>query len=334
MKEKIKNLPVGVRVLAPTVAVAVLVGLGVGLWIGWMALPIQLANVGISDLKGSAQDEYILLIAKTYAYDRNLDRARERLAQLNDSNMVDRVGTLAMTYASQNNQEAAQLASFAVALGSQDSVVALLAATATPAVAMVVTPTAAATAAVPTLLTTLTPTPTLPGALTRTPTRRPTPTAAATATAKPNPVIPTTMLPSSLADWPGGFRVDPSNAAPGQQYWHLTKAIYCDITETQFGCTDKSGPPTLPGGPYSIGVWVKLVGAKAPLILDGKPANLEDKSSDTECQCTFTLDFPGPTIQIGNYPSERIVGAANTSVKVGNPNTHVRYFFTFQLVTQ
>lgn len=336
MKESFLKLPLGVRLLAPVFVIGLCFGISIGLYIGWIALPLQVRNVDISNLKGPAQEDYIALVAQTYSYDQDLDRARERLGQLNDPQAAQRVATLALKYSAQNRAEAPQIAALAVALGSGDDAVALVAARSSTPVASIVTPTIAATPVTPTLLPTLVPSQTV-GTPTRTPTRRPvnTPTAALTKTAVPAPIAPTTYLPSSFANWPGGFRVEPANVASGQQYWHVTRAIYCDITETQFGCKDTpGGPTTLPGGPGTIGVWVTLVGGKAPLILDDKPATLEDKSSDTQCQCTYSLDFPGPTIQVANYPSDRVIGAANTSVKVGFPNTHVRYFFTFQLMTR
>lgn len=336
MIERFKKLPIGVRLVAPVFAIGLCIGVSIGLFVGWIALPVQVANVEISDLRGSAQEDYIALVAKTYSFDQDLDRARERLAHLKDPKITDRVATLALKYADQNKPEASQLASLAVALGSQDSDVAMIAATQNSSA-----PTAtAASPSTPTIVATLVISPTVVGAPSRTPIRRPVgttipPTTAATRTAAPLPIAPTTFQPSSFANWPGGFRVDPANVAAGQQYWHLTRAIYCDITETQFGCKDSpGGPPTLPGGPGTIGVWVTLTGGKAPLILDDKPATLEDKSADTQCQCTYSLDFPGPSIQVANYPSDKVIGAANTSVKVGFPNTHVRYFFTFQLMTR
>lgn len=329
MKEKILKLPITVRIIAPLVVLGLCIGLGIGLYIGWMAWPLQITSVNFSDLKGSAQEDYIVLTAKTFAYDQNLDAALERLNQLNDVNISDRVANLAIVYASQSRPESAQLAALAVAMGSTKEGIALLAHTLEP-VAQAIIPTDSPTT-IPTPSATPPVSPTSITSATRTATRRLTPTATKPPAA---PIAPTSFFPGDLQKgWPGGFHVEPASAAPGQQYWHLIKAIYCDITETQFGCTGKSGDP-LPGGPGTIGVWVKLVGGKAPLILNDKPANLEDKSQDTQCQCTYSLDFPGPTIEVSGHPSDKIFGAANGSVHVGFPNTHVRYFFTYQLITR
>jgi hypothetical protein len=337
MIDKIAKLPIGVRLIAPVFMIGLCFGISIGLYVGWIAVP-QLGTVDIDNLKSPAQDDYIALVAKTYAYDQDLDLARERLGRLKDPKIADRVANLALDYSAQSNQDAAKIAALAIALGSRDDAVVFIAMTPSPPIASLVTPTSTATYVVP-VLSTSTPTQTLVAISTRTPTRRPTgiiapSTSPATRTAIPR-LSHQRLLPASFANWPGGFRLDPANVSAGKQYWHLTRAIYCDITETQFGCKDTpGGPTTLPGGPGTIGVWVTLVGGKAPLILDDKPATLEDKSGDTQCQCTYSLDFPGPSIQVANYPSDKVIGAANTSVKVGFPNTHVRYFFTFQLMTR
>jgi hypothetical protein len=337
MKDTSAKMPKTVQLVAPVFVIGLCFGVSIGLYVGWIALP-QLGNVDISNLKATSQDDYIALVARTYAYDQDLDLARERLAQLKDSKILERVANLALTYAGQNKSEAAQIASLALALGSRDDEVAIIAMTPSAALASLTTPTSTATLVVP-VGTTPTSTQINSGNPINTPTRRPsgviaTRTVQLTRTAIPAPIAPTTFLPTSFGNWPGGFRVDPANVPAGQQYWHLTRAIYCDYPETQYGCKEGAGYPTLPGGQGSIGVWVTLVGGKAPLILDDKLTALEDKSADTQCQCTYSLDFPGPSIQVSNYPSDKIIGAANTGAKTGFPNQHVRYFFTFQLMTR
>lgn len=333
MKDKILKLPVALRVVGPVIAVGLCIGLSAGLYIGWMAWPVQVTNVDITDLRGTAQEDYIILTAKTYAYDQNLDRAQQRLALLNDPNIGERVANLAVSYSLQGKPDSAQLASLAHALGSKNNAIATLLPT-PEFVAIMVTPTSGSTST-PTLLATQTPPPIVSIAASRTSTRRATATSTRTPTPQLAPLPPAVFLPADTQNlWPPGFGIAQATVSPGQQFWHLTKAIFCDYPETQYGCSEKSGQ-TLPGGKGTIGVWVTLVGGKAPLILDGKPALLEDKSSDSECQCTYSLDFPGPTIEVSGHPSDKIIGAANsTAVRGGFPNTHVRYFFTFQLVTR
>ena len=59
-------------------------GVGLGLWIGLVGIPMQLANRGMTELESKAQEDLIVLTANTYALDRDLERAKERLAQLKD----------------------------------------------------------------------------------------------------------------------------------------------------------------------------------------------------------------------------------------------------------
>lgn len=327
------ELKLGARLLIIVATAGLVAGLITGLILGWLVWPVQVSNVDPTDLNASAQEETIVLIANAYALDHDLPRAQTRLAQLNDPKISDRLAALSKKYNSQKNPDAVNLARLAVALGNNDKQIALIATTPTPTATITPTETATPTSVPPTDTPTATPTftPTIAHTPTKTPTRRP----AATATPKPAAIAPTAWYPDYPGGWLAGVSVQPANVAPGQQYWHLVKAIYCDITETRFGCTNTNdGWETLPGGPGTIGVWVKLIGGKDPLLLDGKVATLEDKSGDPQCKCTYTLDFPGPTIQVANHPSDKIIGAANASVKIGFPNTHVRYFFTFQLVTK
>jgi hypothetical protein len=311
------------RGLPVVVGVFLLVGLGIGLFIGGVLWPPQIANVDVTDLKPSAQDEFIILVADAYAYDQDLPGAQKRLAELKDKNIGARVARLAKTSAAQNDASAANLAALAIALGETDAQIALIVTTLTPTVTSTAVPTDTPT---PTLTPSVTPTfkPTATITPTRTATRRP----VFSPTPKPAAIAPTVWLPAFPAEWPGGVRYEPANVAPGQKYWHLARALYCDIRDTRFDC------PNLPGGSDGIGIYVLLVNGKAPLVLDGAPANLEDKSNDPYCQCTYELFPDGKTIQVGNFPSDKIGGLALSSVKTKVPQTHVRYFLTFELVTR
>lgn len=313
------------RGLPIVIGVCLLIGLGLGLVIGGVLWPPQIANVDVTDLKPSAQDELIVLIADAYAYEQNLASAQKRLAEFRDTNISARVARLAKELARQNHDSAANVAALAVALGETDAQIALIVTTLTPTVTPTPAPTDTPTPA-PTLTPTVTPTalPTATMMPTRTPTRRPT----LSPTPKPAAIPPTVWLPAFPAEWPGGVRYEAANVSPGQKYWRLARALYCDIRDERFDC------PNLPGGSDGIGVYVLLVNGKAPLVLDGTPAHLEDKSNDPHCRCTYELFPDGRTIQVGNFPSDKIGGLALNSVKTKVPQTHVRYFLTFELVTR
>lgn len=325
------QLQLGSRLLIAAIVVGLIGGLIVGLWAGWIAWPVQITNVDVSDLKPSSQDDYIVLTATNYAFDQDLERAKERLAQLHDSKINDRVAALAKQYASQAEPAAAQVAALAVALGSTDPQIALIAATATPTITD--TPTSTETST-PTLVATPTITPTATMTPTHTPTRRP----RATATPTFAPVADLVWIPTR-SQWPSGANYEPQAVAPGQKYWHLVKALYCDQDDKRNNC------PNLPGGGKGTSIYVKLISASgartdAPLIVikpDGTRAganDLTEKSPNDMCDCNYSWEADGSTISVDGAPSDKIGGLALYSVAYKRDRFHVRYFLTFQLVTR
>ena len=330
------ELSLGSRVLIIVILIGLLCGLGFGLYVAWVMWPVQVTDVDIPDLKASSQEEYIILTASTFAYDQDLAKAQSRLDLLKDAKINSRIAALAQSLASDNKPEAAYVAALAVALGNQDNAIALIATTATPTITL--TPTATPTR-LPTQTPTLTPT------LTRTPTLTPTvtltPRPRATATKRPPTAVPIAApvwIPSSLSAWPpGGIKYEPVNLAsiaPGQKFWHLARAMFCDLNDKHDYCQD------LPGGGYQEGIWVSLIGSggwreNAPLLVtkgDGSLATVNDigpqKSADDMCNCNYAFFANGWPIQVGGAPSDKISGLSLPQ------NYHVRYFITFQLLTR
>src|SRR5574341_1130670 len=262
------------------VVVGLLGGVAIGLGIGWLLWPVQVAKVEVADLKDSVKNEYIALVAKTFAYDQNFARARERLARLNDSALLDRITDLTFAYESENRPEAAQLAALAIALGATDKDIALIAQSGTPIASPTPIPTFTATpvsqAAASTPLPTNTLAPTATRRRTSTPTATPKPShtftvTPVTATATPKPPTPsptatpapapaTTWLPSYPAEWPGGAYYQPVTVAPGQRYWHLSFALYCEDYDTRNNCHN------LPGGDTATTIYIKIQDASGNRI--------------------------------------------------------------------
>jgi hypothetical protein len=328
------ELRIGSRILVLAAVGGLMGGLILALIIGWVLWPVQVSSVDVTDLKPSAQDDLIVLIADSYAYDRDLTRARDQLAPLKDAKINDRITAMARKFNTQNNPSAPNLARLAVALGNTNQEIVLMATTATPTPTLTPTPTNTLT---PT--STPTTTPTLSPTATITPTRTLTPRPRATATAKPAAVAPTYWLPGFPAEWPGGAKYEPVNlatVASGQKYWRLAKALYCDTNDERNNC------PDLPGGGIGTGVYVMLIDASggrynAPLLLtkpDGQQDFLEQKSPTDMCNCNYAFEANGFPIQVGGLPSDKISGLALYSVKAKLSNFHVRYFLTFQLVTK
>jgi hypothetical protein len=324
------ELKIGWRILPVIVILFVIIGAAIGLWIGAVGWPVKIANVDATDLKPSAQDEMIVLIADTYAYDQDLDHAKSRLAELKDKNISARVAALAKENAAQNQPSAADLAALAIALGARDEQIALIVTTLTPTI----TPSPMPTETLPPSLTppaTPTWTPTATITPTRTPTRRPT----VTPTHTPVPIPPTNWIPA-LAEWPSAVKYQDISAsvAPGQKFWHLAKAMFCDLKDKHDYCQD------LPGGGSGTSTYVMLIDANgtrttAPLVVtksDGKTATADDigvqKSAGDMCNCNYSFPSSGWLIQVGGAPSDKMSGLTLPT------NYHVRYFLTFQLVTR
>ncbi len=59
---------------------AFLIGLLIGWWlIGWWLWPVQWTNALPSDLRAAERDQYLMMVAESFAASRNADQARERL---------------------------------------------------------------------------------------------------------------------------------------------------------------------------------------------------------------------------------------------------------------
>lgn len=340
-----RDFPIESRNLLIIAVVALVGGLTVGLFLAWVVWPVQVTNVDIIDLKSFSQDDYIVLTASTYAYDQDLDKARARLALLKSTKINDRVSNLARSLAADHRPEAGFVAALAIALGSRDSSLASIAATPTPT----------ATPTVPTLTPTSTQTPTTQpspthtdtptprATLTRTSTPRPRATATATPTPAPKPAAigPTQWIPTYPSEWPGGAGYQPANVAPGQKFWHLAKALYCDDRDERNNCTD------LPGGSTGTNIYVMLIGeggerGSAPLKVtkdDGTLATVDDigpeKPAGDMCNCNYSYLANHWPLQVGGaYASDTIRGLGLYSVRMKLPQAHTKYFLTFQLVTK
>jgi hypothetical protein len=101
--------------------VAVLAGVGLGLWYGWVVNPVEYKDTDVAHLYAVYRDEYILMVSEAYALDGDLDTARARLALLSLPEMASTVADLAESAASQGKPrlDAASLAHLAADLGAQ-----------------------------------------------------------------------------------------------------------------------------------------------------------------------------------------------------------------------
>jgi hypothetical protein len=69
------------RLMLP-IALALLAGLGAGLYIGWVAAPVEYVDASPGSLHQSFKDDYVLMIATAYGGDGDLAAARSALMDL------------------------------------------------------------------------------------------------------------------------------------------------------------------------------------------------------------------------------------------------------------
>jgi hypothetical protein len=347
------------RWLLLIVTLGILSGLVFGvLGAATFAKPAVTLNSNAVELAAPEQDDFIIMVAEAYAGDHSLKLAQDRLGRLHDQKIAARVESLATNYASQNDLIASRLAVLAVAMGSKNSALIALSATSTPSSTPTFTPTNTATftptsTATPTRTSTPTYTPTSSSTPTPLATDTPTPTQVPTkrpATSVPTPTPTTTTSPPppvvfepwDMSKWPSGVHFEPANVAPGQQYWHLVKATYCDAFNPSDPAGHNFGCDEMPGGPAGTSIYVMTGGAPIDVI---KPDGTNiahnrnivgDKKSKTDiCNCTYSFEVGNYRISVADAPSDAIGGFGLTSVNFGwGSHAHVRYFLYFEFITR
>ena len=102
-------------------AVGTVIGLALGFAIGWWLWPVEYTNTAPGALHPSYADDYVLMVAATYGVDGDLQRAAARLGLLDRKDPAAPAVSLAqrLIESQGDEQEIAQLASLARALGAQ-----------------------------------------------------------------------------------------------------------------------------------------------------------------------------------------------------------------------
>jgi hypothetical protein len=91
------------------ILLGLVVGIVLGLIYGWVISPVQYTETDPSTLNTENREQYILLVASAYRADHNIDRARMRLAKLQDADVISDIAALAQRAAA-NGQDASALA--------------------------------------------------------------------------------------------------------------------------------------------------------------------------------------------------------------------------------
>lgn len=80
--------------------VAILVGVAVGLFYGWVINPVEYVDTTPATLRGDYQTDYVLMVAEVYHADGDIEQAARRLAVLGDQPPLELVRQ-AMIFAAQ-----------------------------------------------------------------------------------------------------------------------------------------------------------------------------------------------------------------------------------------
>jgi hypothetical protein len=121
-------------VVAVLVVLGLIAGLGIGLLIGWVLVPVKYVDTSLADLHTDYKEEYTLLVASAYAYDHDLDKAQSRLEQLGVPNLQAWISPLIDETIDQGHDEAEiqALVALAEALGVNNPQMAAYLASPTP----------------------------------------------------------------------------------------------------------------------------------------------------------------------------------------------------------
>ena len=157
----------------------VALGTVLGLTIAWQAPspdPSQIA-ADPAALTSESKETYILLVSMAYMQDGDLERAKQRLALLNDFGLRDTLAALSDRYTSELRPEAQRraLAKLAVAMGADSAALRVYVVTPTPSLTPNPSPTPTETPEPPTPTPTATSTPTPPTTFTPNPSPTPAP---------------------------------------------------------------------------------------------------------------------------------------------------------------
>lgn len=83
--------------------IGLLAGLSTGVFLGWGPFPVEYRNSPLAALAPRYQEEYTLMVAEGYQYDRDIEAALERLRPLGKPNTIAYITELTERYISQSN---------------------------------------------------------------------------------------------------------------------------------------------------------------------------------------------------------------------------------------
>lgn len=83
-------------------ALAIVIGIGLGLYYGWVLSPVEYVDTTPSSLRLDFRTDYTLMVAETFDKEHNIQNAAQRLAVLGSQAPIASVSA-AISFAQQNN---------------------------------------------------------------------------------------------------------------------------------------------------------------------------------------------------------------------------------------
>ncbi len=74
------------------------IGVLIGAWYGWSVSPVTYTEISPDQLRPEYQADYVLMVAETYAADRDLGQAAVRLSRLGQADLAGLVRGIADAY--------------------------------------------------------------------------------------------------------------------------------------------------------------------------------------------------------------------------------------------
>jgi hypothetical protein len=103
--------------VAVLVILGFVAGAGIGLVLGWVVWPVDYYDTDLVNLRGDYKEQYIVLVGSAYAQDGDLEKAENRLDQLQAPNIRQWIAQLADQYISEGRSESDIRAIVALAHG-------------------------------------------------------------------------------------------------------------------------------------------------------------------------------------------------------------------------
>ena len=90
-------------------ALSIAIGLGLGLYYGWVISPVEYVDTTPSTLRADYRADYTLMVAETYQHDHNIENAARHLAILGGESPAQ-IAISAQNFAQLNNFDQADIA--------------------------------------------------------------------------------------------------------------------------------------------------------------------------------------------------------------------------------